>query len=81
MPSANAGKEMPDTASVMPRRSGQRLRQTADTIPMIMPKVTDHAMLAIVSHRVGMKRSEISVETGRLVRSEVPRSPCSIWLK
>ncbi|MNR13483.1 hypothetical protein D3C85_1298910 [compost metagenome] len=72
---------MPDTASVMPRRSGQRLRHTADTIPMIMPKETDQTMLASVSHRVGMKRSAISVETGRLVRSEVPRSPCSMWLK
>lgn len=72
---------MPDTASVMPRRSGQRLRQTAETMPMIMPKATDQTMLAIVSHSVGMKRSAISVETGRLVRSEVPRSPCSMWLK
>ena len=31
MPSAKAGNEMPDTASVMPSLSGQRLRQTADS--------------------------------------------------
>ena len=37
MPSANAGNEMPDTASVMPTRSGQRLRHTADTMPIAMP--------------------------------------------
>ena len=37
MPSANAGNEMPETARVMPTRSGQRLRQTAETMPIIMP--------------------------------------------
>ncbi len=68
MPSANAGKEMPDTASVMPRRSGQRLRHTADTTPMSMPITTDHDMAASVSQKVGMKRSRTSVEAGRLVR-------------
>ena len=46
MPSANAGNEMPDTASVMPSRSGQRLRQTADSVPITMPIVTDHAIAA-----------------------------------
>ena len=74
MPSANAGNDMPDTASVMPTRSGQRLRQTADRMPMTRPKATDHAMLATVSQNVGMKRSPISVATGRLVRSERPKS-------
>ena len=48
---------------------------------MTMPNATDQTMLAMVSHSVGMKRSAISVDTGRLVRSEVPRSPCSMWLK
>ena len=66
MPSANAGNEMPDTASVMPRRSGQRLRHTADTMPMIMPITTDHDIAAIVSQSVGMKRSPISVRDGTL---------------
>ena len=56
----------------MPSRSGQRLRQTAEITPMTMPNVTDQTMLASVSHNVGMKRSAISVDTGRLVRSEVP---------
>ena len=65
---------MPDTASVMPTRSGQRLRQTADSTPIAMPIVTDHAMLQTVSQNVGMKRSAISVATGRLVRSDVPKS-------
>ena len=46
MPSANAGNEMPDTASVMPSRSGQRLRQTAETMPIAMPNSTDHAIAA-----------------------------------
>ena len=70
MPSANAGNEMPDTASVMPTRSGQRLRHTADTMPIAMPKTTDHSMLHTVSQNVGMKRSPISVATGRFVRSD-----------
>ena len=39
-----------------------------------MPMVTDHAMLQTVSQNVGMKRSAISVATGRLVRSDVPKS-------
>ena len=58
-PSANAGNEMPDTASVMPTRSGQRLRHTADTTPIAMPMSTDHSMLHTVSQNVGMKRSAI----------------------
>src|SRR5690349_11076687 len=77
MPSANAGNDMPDTASVMPTRSGQRLRYTADTMPIAMPNSTDHAMLHSVSQNVGMKRSLISVDTGRLVRSERPKSQCA----
>ena len=41
---------MPDTATARHAgRSGQRLRQTAETMPMIMPKATDQTMLAIVS--------------------------------
>ena len=65
---------MPDTASVMPSRSGHRLRHTADTMPIAMPISTDHTMLQTVSQNVGMKRSAISVATGRLVRSDVPKS-------
>ncbi|CFP62407.1 Uncharacterised protein [Bordetella pertussis] len=57
------------------------MRQTAETTPMAMPNTTDQIMLASVSHNVGMKRSAISVDTGRLVRSDVPRSPCSMWPK
>ena len=75
MPNANAGKEMPDTASVIPSRSGQRLRQTAESVPMSMPIATDHAIATSVSHKVGMKRSPISVLTGRFVRSDRPKSP------
>src|SRR6218665_1024943 len=81
MPNANAGKEMPDTASVMPMRSGHWLRYTAETMPMPMPKITAHTMLVMVSITVGKKRSPISVDTGRRVRIEVPKSPCSMWLK
>src|SRR6202158_2645180 len=76
MPSAKAGKEMPDTASVMPSLSGQRLRHTAETTPMSMPNVTDHDIAASVSQKVGMKRSPTSMETGRLVRNDRPKSPC-----
>ncbi len=68
---------MPDTASVMPRRSGQRLRQTADTMPTPMPKTTDQAIAHTVSQNVGAKRSAISVATGRLVRIDLPKSPVS----
>src|SRR6266545_4762756 len=75
MPSANAGNEMPETASVMPTRSGQRLRHTADSIPIARPNTTDHTMLVMVSQNVGMKRSPISVATSRFVRSERPKSP------
>ena len=74
MPSANAGNEMPETASVIPSRSGQRLRHTADTMPIAMPISTDHSMLQIVSQSVGMKRSPISLDTGRLVRIDEPKS-------
>ncbi|MDH6594677.1 hypothetical protein M2165_004566 [Variovorax sp. TBS-050B] len=46
-----------------------------------MPKITAHTMLVMVSITVGKKRSEISVATGRRVRIEVPKSPCSMWVK
>ena len=75
MPSAKAGNEMPETASVMQTRSGQRLRQTAAMMPAARPKTTDQSMLVSVSHIVGPKRSPISTATGRLVESDVPRSP------
>ncbi len=75
------GNEMPDTASVMPMRSGHWLRYTAETMPMPMPKITAHTMLVTVSITVGKKRSAISVDTGRRVRIEVPKSPCSMWVK
>ena len=82
MPSANAGNEMPETASVMPMRSGQRLRYTADTMPMPMPNITAHTMLVTVSKkRRHEQRSAISVDTGRLVRSDRPKSPCSMLPK
>src|SRR5690606_4323957 len=81
MPSANAGNEIPDTASVMPRRSGHRLRNTAEKMPMVMPNSTDQAMLTSVNSSVGMKRSAISVDTGRRVRIDVPRSPWTILVK
>lgn len=75
MPSANAGNEMPETANVMPSRSGQRLRQTAEATPRPMPMITDQIMLTSVSHRVGMKRLPISSETGCLLRIDSPKSP------
>ena len=77
MPSANAGNEMPDTASDMPTRSGQRLRHTADATPSTRPSVTDQPMAAMVSQKVGANRSAISVPTGRLLRIDRPKSPCS----
>src|SRR5438045_2777809 len=49
MPSANAGNEMPDTASVMPMRSGDRFLNTAETMPIAIPMTTDHTMLHTVS--------------------------------
>ena len=81
MPSAKEGNEMPETASVIPRRSGARFRQTAEAMPMPIPNTTDHAMLAMVSSRVGMKRSPISTDTGRLERIDVPKSPRSALRK
>ena len=45
---------------------------------MAMPKTTDHAMLLMVSSSVGMKRSPISADTGRRVRIERPKSPCTM---
>ncbi|MDT4850459.1 hypothetical protein FQZ97_846110 [compost metagenome] len=66
---------MPETASVMPSRSGHRLRHTAEPMPITMPNTTAHAIDATVSSSVGMKRSPISSLTGRLVRSELPNSP------
>lgn len=53
IPSAKAGKEMPVTASVIPTRSGQRLRHTAAAMPIAMPNSTAHIILVIVSHSVG----------------------------
>ena len=69
---------MPDTASVIPRRSGHLLRYTAEMMPIPMPNTTDQAMLEMVSSRVGMKRSPISTATGRRVRIDVPKSPCTM---
>ncbi len=48
---------------------------------MVMPSITAQAMLVSVSSSVGMKRSAISVDTGRRVRMLVPKSPCSMLLK
>ena len=81
MPSAKAGNEMPDTASVMPRRSGHLLRHTAEVMPITMPKITAHTMLAIVRFSVGQKRSPISSLTGRLLRSDEPNSPRTALVK
>jgi hypothetical protein len=50
---------MPDTASVMPRRSGHLLRHTAEEMPMIRPKITAQIMATTVSHSVGQKRAPI----------------------
>ena len=68
---------MPETANAMPSRSGQRLRQTAETTPIVMPNTTDQDIAATVSQNVGMNRSPISTLTGRLVRSDRPKSPCT----
>ena len=65
---------MPDTASVMPTRSGQRLRHTADRMPIAMPITTAHTMLATVSRNVGLKRSAISAPTGPLGARRACRS-------
>ena len=81
MPSAKAGNEIPEIANVMPRRSGHRLRHTAEQTPIVMPTRTDQIMLQTVSQSVGEKRSAISVDTGRRVLSETPRLPWSISVK
>ncbi|QUJ05477.1 hypothetical protein KCP69_20240 [Salmonella enterica subsp. enterica] len=69
-----AGKEMPVTASVIPNRSGQRLRHTAVAMPIAMPNRTAHIILVIVSHSVG-KSGWRSSETGRRETIDVPKSP------
>ena len=43
-----------------------------------MPITTAHTMLVSVSNSVGMKRSAISWLTGRLLRVEMPKSPCAM---
>ena len=40
---------MPDTASVMPSRSGHLLRYTAETMPMAMPKITKSDAVTSIS--------------------------------
>ena len=67
---------MPVTASAMPSLSGQRLRQTAATIPAPRPNTTAQLMLAIVNQNVGIKRLAISSDTGRRDTIEIPKSPC-----
>ncbi len=71
---------MPVTASVIPNRSGQRLRHTAAAMPIAMPNRTAHIILVIVSHSVGKKRLAISSETGRRETIDVPKSPCKTWV-
>ena len=66
---------MPETASVMPRRSGHLLRKTAEMTPITRPKTTDQTIDVSVSQRVGPKRSPISWITGRCERIEMPKSP------
>ncbi len=44
-------------------------------MPIVMPMITDQVIAHTVSQNVGMKRSAISELTGRLVRSDRPKSP------
>lgn len=70
MPSANEERKCRRRRASCRGGPGQRLRQTAETMPMPMPKRTDQPMLASVSsYSVGRKRSEISWLTGRLLRN------------
>ena len=73
--SQKIGTAWPATAPTMARRSTTVPRFTADTMPAGIATTTAITSAATVSSMVAGRRSPMRVATGRLMRSEMPRSP------
>ena len=69
------GTAWPATAPTIATRSTSEPRLTAETMPAGTATATAISSAARVSSRVAGRRSRIRVATGRLLRSETPRSP------
>ena len=74
-PSQKTGRENPSTAKTMTARSTQVPARQAATTPIGTASITANTMVQAVSVSVGSRRWPISLETGRLEKIEVPRSP------
>ncbi len=64
------------TAKTMTTRSTHRPAFHAASTPIGIAAVIDTISVAMVSATVGSSRCWISLATGRLVKIEMPRSPC-----
>ncbi len=70
------GVENPSTAIIITVRSIQVPCFHAATTPIGMARLSDRIRVSIISDSVGSIRCAIMCVTGRLVKIEVPRSPC-----
>ena len=75
--SQKMGTAWPATARIIARRSTTVPRLSAETIPAGMAMAMASASAAAASSMVRGNRSRMSWATGRLCRSEVPRSPAA----
>ena len=71
------GREIPETATVIPVKSCHFPRFFPDHTPRIMPRAELQARLAMVKAMVLPYLAATSSKTGRFVRRDIPRSPFS----
>ena len=74
-PSQKTGREKPRTANTITARSTQVPAFQAATTPIGTASSTANSMVQAVSVSVGSRRWPMSLETGRLEKIDVPRSP------
>jgi hypothetical protein len=75
--SQKVGIDSPTRAPVVSSRSGQRWRQTAATIPAVVPNTMQRTSAAPARTSVAPKRPRTSPATGRSREYDRPRSPVS----
>ena len=71
------GTENPNTAKIITVRSIHDPAFHAASTPIGIAVSTETSRVEIVRVTVGSTRCAIRVDTGRLVKIEMPRSPCS----
>src|SRR5690606_3356398 len=74
-PDQKTGMEMPNKETTVARWARHELRPVAADTPMGTPTATAPPRLSTIRANVLGRREKISVMTGSLVRSDVPKSP------